>query len=131
VDALYELARAYYPNEADLFGDAYTYRQSSVVVPVQLRALLGNSTASFNIGLGGYYGYRFGGIMREEDGLVLTHYDPQHQYGIVWSYEMRVANLSYAFTWYYQLNDLITPPDGSILPSSQKNTFTFTMGFYF
>lgn len=131
VDALYELARAYYPNEADLFGDAYTYRQSSVVVPVQLRALIGNGTASFNIGVGGYYGYRFGATMHNEDGQVFPTYGSQHQYGFVWSYEIRLANLSYAFTWYYQMNEMIIPPAASVLPPSQKNTFAFTMGLYF
>ena len=131
VDVLYERARAYYPNETHLFGIGDTYWQQSIVVPVQLRALLGNTTASFNLGIGGYYGYRFGANLTDNEGVRVGTYPSQHQYGIVWSFEMRMANLSYGFTNYYQLNDLFTPAPGYIVPAPLKQTFAFTMGLYF
>ena len=129
-DVLYEMARAYYPNEPNLFGGSYTYRQQSVVVPVQLRALLGNSVLSFNVGVGGFYGYRFGAGFESAD-CPPCSFASQHQYGLVWSIEMRMSNLSYAFTNYYQLNDLVGPANGSIIPPAKKHTFAFTIGFYF
>ena len=55
----------------------------------------------------------------------------QHQYGIVWSFELRMANLSYGFTNYYHLNEPFTPAPGSIIPAPIKQTFAFTMGLYF
>ena len=131
VDVLYERARAYYPSETHLFGIGDTYWQQSVVVPVQLRALLGNSTASFNFGIGGYYGYRFNGNLTNNEGVEVGTYPSQHQYGIVWSFELRMANLSYGFTNYYQLNEPFTPAAGSIVPAPVKQTFVFTMGLYF
>lgn len=131
VDVLYELARAYYPNETHLFGIGDTYGQQSVVVPVQLRALFGSSTASFNFGIGGYYGYRFGASLTDNEGVRMATYPSQHQYGIVWSFELRAANLSYGFTNYYQLNEPFVPAEGSIVPTPLKQTFVFTMGLYF
>ena len=131
VDVLYELARADYPNKDHLFGTGDTYCQQSVVVPVQLRALFGNSLASFNIGVGGFYGYRFGANLTDNEGVRVRTYPSQHQYGIVWSFELRMANLSYAFTNYYQLNELFTPAAGSIVPAPLKQTFAFTIGLYF
>ena len=125
------MARADYPNKDHLFGTGDTYCQQSVVVPVQLRALFGNSLASFNIGVGGFYGYRFGANLTDNEGVRVRTYPSQHQYGIVWSFELRMANLSYAFTNYYQLNELFTPAAGSIVPAPLKQTFAFTIGLYF
>lgn len=130
-DVLYDFAHAYYPNEADLFGEGHTYRQQSVVVPVQLRALLGSSMVSVNFGIGGFYGYRFVGNMIDKDGVRLDTYPSQHQYGIVWSTEIRMSNLSYGFTNYYQMQDLFAPAEGSIIPVAKKYSFVFTMGLYF
>jgi hypothetical protein len=130
-DVLYELAQAYYPNDAYLFGLGDSYQQHAVLVPVQLRALFGNSLASFNLGVGGYYSSRFKASLKDGNGQVLQQYPSQHQYGIVWSIELRMANLSYAFTNYYQLNELFTPAAGSIVPAPLKQTFAFTIGLYF
>lgn len=129
-DALYEFAHAYYPDQTALFSSANTYRQQSVVVPVQFRALLGGTLAGFNLGVGGFYGYRFRSTL-DADGTILQTYPSQHQYGIVWSFELRMTNLSFAFTSYYQLQDLFTPPSTSIIPPAKKQSFAFTVGFYF
>lgn len=129
LDALYELSEACYHDEQDLFGPGISYRQYALVVPLQFRLLLGNPSLSINLGVGGFYGYRFSGILYGDDGVIRT-FPAQHQYGIVWSFEERLANLSVAFTSYYQLQDLFVPAPNSIIPAAKKYGFAFTIGFY-
>ena len=129
LDALYELSEASYPDEQDLFGPGLCYRQYALVVPLQFRLWFGGPSLSVNFGLGGFYSYRLAGELYGDDG-VMRFFPAQHQYGIVWSIEERLANLSIAFTSYYQLQDLFVPVLGSIIPAAQKYGFAFTLGFY-
>lgn len=121
---LYEYARAPYPNLANPFDAPMQYRQQSVVVPLQLRYHTMGSI-DFGVGFGGFYGYRFAGSLSSD-----TRFDNQHQYGIMWSFEMRTANLFFDFSFYYQLNTLIPQTAGSIVPDALKNGFSFTLGWY-
>lgn len=127
-DVLYELARAPYPNADDIFGEPDGMRQQSVVVPMQLRVMLGDPSQSLNIGFGGFYGYRFAGKLNLA-GSGVESLDNQHQYGLVWSIEERLANLSLDFTFYYQMQECVA--QHGIVPAGTKNAFTFTLGWYF
>lgn len=129
LDAQYHYARAVYPDIANPYtNQPDIYSEHVVLVPAQIRVLLGSPTMSFNIGVGGYYGYRFSGQMDRESGIIPSS---PHQYGINWSLEYRVANISMDFTWYYQLNNAVNPQSGSIIPPAQHNRFCFTLGYYF
>lgn len=129
LDAQYHYARAVYPDIANPYtNQPDIYSEHVVLVPAQIRVFLGSPTMSFNIGVGGYYGYRFSGQMDRESGIIPSS---PHQYGVDWSLEYRVANISMDFTWYYQLNNAVNPQSGSIIPPAQHNRFCFTLGYYF
>lgn len=126
IDFLAELSNMPYPQANDIFGSHDVYKQTGLLLPVQLHALLGRQ---IGLGFGGYYGYAVGRKLVSSNAV--NSYDAQYQYGLVWSIEERLANLSLDFTFYYQLNDLLTPPPASAIPTCRRNAFTFTLGWYF
>lgn len=128
-DVLYQRANAPYPDEADIFGPADRYHQHGVLVPVQIRAMLGNSTLGLNVGVGGFYGYRFNGSLSHGDAK--TVFAGAHQYGVAWSIELRMANLSFDFSFYNQMNAPFAPAATSVIPSSKLHSYSATLGWYF
>lgn len=125
-DLLVELPRTPYPHAGDVFGEADIYRQTGLLLPMQLRASF--IEGMINFGLGGYYGYAMNRRLTAPDGTTAT-FDNAHQFGVVWSIEERVANLSLDFTFYHQLNDML--PTRNAIPAVKRNAFTFTLGWYF
>lgn len=125
-DLLVELPRTPYPHAGDVFGQADIYRQTGLLLPMQLRGSLFNGI--IYLGLGGYYGYAINRSLTAPDGTTAT-FDNEHQFGVVWSIEERMANLSLDFTFYYQLNDML--PTMNAIPAVRRNAFTFTLGWYF
>lgn len=129
VDGLYDYARMPYPDENDIFGSGVIYRQQSVLVPAQLKLrVLEISGLEFHLGFGGYYGYRFKGTLPQGDQSV--EIPNQHEYGIAWSIEQRMSNISFDFSFYYQFNDLFVPQPQSVIPATKRRMFTFTLGWY-
>lgn len=122
-DVLYFLSKSPYPNVSNVWDTPLGYRQQSVLVPVQLKAILG--TIGVQFGFGGYYGYAFARSLGEQN----IELDNQHQYGTVWSIDLRLANLSMDFSFYSQLNELL--PQVETIPACASKSFTFTLGWYF
>lgn len=124
IDAVYDLNRSAYPYEADLYNGSLTYRRESLLVPATLIIHLGKPSMSFDLGVGGYYGYAFNTSLP-----VCTDF-PQHQYGWQWGFGFSAGPLFWHLMCYYQLSDLFLNGDGS-MPHTQHHCVTWTLGWLF
>lgn len=122
IDAVYDLKRSAYPYEADLYNGSLTYRRESLLVPATLIIHLGKPSMSFDLGVGGYYGYAFSTSLP-----VCTDF-PQHQYGWQWGFGFSAGPLFWHLRCYYQQSPLF---GDAAMPNTEHHSVTWTLGWLF
>ena len=123
--AQYELLRAKYPDESDLFNSCLPYRQQSVLVPVNLLVYIGGAPGmDIYVEAGGFYGRVFSTGFEGETELSI---DP-NQYGINWAVGFRLGKVIISGGRRYQLNPMFVN-DGA--PKAKLHAGNFSIGYYF
>ena len=123
--AQYELLRAKYPDESDLFNSYLPYRQQSVLVPVNLLVYIGGAPGmDIYVEAGGFYGRVFSTGFEGEPELSI---DP-NQYGINWAVGFRLGKVNISGGRRYQLNPMFVN-DGA--PKAKLHAGNFSIGYYF
>ena len=122
--ALYELLRAKYPDENDLFNTYLPYRQQSVLVPVNLLLEFGSSGLDFRLGFGGYYGHLLSTDLKGMPGVQI---DP-NQWGLSWSLGFQFGKVNLTGSRRYQLNPMFS---GTDMPQAKIHSGILTIGYYF
>ena len=123
--AQYELLRAKYPDESDLFNSYLPYRQQSVLVPVNLLVYIGGAPGmDIYVEAGGFYGRVFSTGFEGETELSI---DP-NQYGINWAVGFRLGKVNISGGRRYQLNPMFVN-DGA--PKAKLHAGNFSIGYYF
>jgi len=123
--AQYELLRAKYPDESDLFNAYLPYQQQSLLVPVNLLVNIGGAPGvELFVELGGFYGRVLSTKFEEAPELSI---DP-NQYGIDWAVGFRVGKVRITGGRRYQLNPMFV---GEGAPNAKIHAGSFTIGYYF
>ena len=107
VDALFDRSTSKYPPQEDLLAGSLSYGQSSLLVPAQLKLILGNRTANFQVGLCGFYSYLLRSDLTDHEQGVTERVRilPTDQYGLTWSLSVRLMEkLSMGCSFYYAFN---------------------------
>ncbi|MBR4390596.1 MAG: M20/M25/M40 family metallo-hydrolase [Bacteroidales bacterium] len=123
--AQYELFRAKYPDESDLFNAYLPYQQQSLIVPVNIVLKFGGAPGmDFLLETGGYYGRVLSADFSGKPGLSI---DP-NQYGISWAIGLRLGKVKISGCRRYQLNPFFI---GQGMPNAKLHAGSFTIGYYF
>lgn len=123
--AQYELLRAKYPDESDLFNAYLPYRQQSVLVPLNLLVYIGGAPGvDVYVEAGGFYGRV---LSAEFEGEPELNVDP-NQYGINWSIGFRLGKVNISGGHRYQLNPMFVN-EGA--PKAKLHAGSFSIGYYF
>ena len=123
--ASYEYLRAKYPDENNLFNAHLSYRQQSVLVPLNLHFVFATAGSIYaTLGIGGYYGRVLKAELQE---MPEVQIDP-NQYGLSWSIGFRIGRLKVSGGRRYQLNQMFTN-DGA--PKAKFHAGNFIIGYYF
>ena len=123
--AQYELLRAKYPDESDLFNAYLPYCQQSILVPVNLLVYIGGAPGvDIYVEAGGFYGRVLSAEFGEEPELSV---DP-NQYGINWGIGFRLGKVNISGERRYQLNPMFV---GEGAPQAKIHAGNFTIGYYF
>ena len=122
--ALYELLRAKYPDENQLYNAYLPYRQQSVLVPFNLLLRAGEAGVEVYVGFGGYYGYILNAEVQGAPELQVN----QNQWGLNWCIGLQLGKFNISGGRRYQLNPLFTG-DGN--PDAKLRAGSFTIGYYF
>ena len=123
--AQYELLRAKYPDESDLFNAYLPYQQQSVLVPANLLVNIGGAPGvDIFLEMGGFYGRVLSTEFVEEPELRI---DP-NQYGINWAFGFRLGKVKVSGGRRYQLNWMFVN-DGA--PQAKLHVGNFSVGYYF
>ena len=123
--AQYELLRAKYPDESNLFNDYLPYQQQSVVVPVNLLVTIRGATGmDIFVEAGGFYGRVLSTEFSGKPGLGIN----PNQYGLSWGIGFRFGKVTISGGRRYQLNPMFVN-DGT--PQAKLHTGTFNIGYYF
>ena len=123
--AQYELLRAKYPDESDLFNSYLPYRQQSVLVPLNILVYIGGAPGvDIYVEAGGFYGRVFNAEFGGESELSI---DP-NQYGINWAIGFRLGKVNISGSRRYQLNPLFVN-EGA--PKARLHAGSFSVGYYF
>ena len=123
--AQYELFRAKFPDESDLFNAYLPYQQQSILVPANLLMRVGGAPGvDFFVEMGGFYGRVLSAQFAEEPELSI---DP-NQYGINWSIGFRFGKVKISGGRRYQLNSMFV---GEGVPQARLHAGNFTIGYYF
>ncbi len=96
-----------FPRPTTLLSGSQEYAQTSLMVPAQLKLILGSRTFNFQLGLGGYYSHLLRSSLtdRETDVVDDVRILPTQQYGLVWSLSMHLMEkLTYGITCHYGFN---------------------------
>ena len=122
--AQYELIRAKYPDESDLYNAYLPYQQQSVVVPVNLLVNIGGATGvDIFVETGGFYGRVLSTKFSDKPELSIN----PNQYGISWAIGCRFGKLKISGGRRYQLNPLFT---GANMPKAKIHSGSFSIGYY-
>ena len=123
--AQYELLRAKYPDESELFNSYLPYRQQSVLVPLDLLVYIGGAPGmDIYVEAGGFYGRVFSTGFEGEPELSI---DP-NQYGINWAVGFRLGKVNISGGRRYQLNPMFVN-EGA--PKAKLHAGNFSIGYYF
>ena len=123
--AQFELLRAKYPDECDLFNSYLPYRQQSVLIPVNLLVYIGGAPGvDVYVEAGGFYGRVLSSEFGGEPGLSVD----SNQYGINWSIGFRLGKLNISGGRRYQLNPMFVN-EGA--PKTKLQVGSFSVGYYF
>ena len=121
----YELLRAKYPDESNLFDASLPYQQQSVLVPLNLLVTFGGAPGmDMFVETGGFYGRVLSVDFAGKPGLSI---DP-NQYGISWAFGFRLGKVKISGGRRYQLNPIFVNTGA---PKAKLHTGTFTIGYYF
>ena len=121
----YELLRAKYPDESNLFNASLPYRQQSVLVPLNLLVTIGGAPGmDFFVETGGFYGRVLSDDFAGKPELSIN----PNQYGISWAFGFRLGKVKISGGRRYQLNPLFVNTDA---PKTKLHTGNFTIGYYF
>ena len=121
----YELLRAKYPDENNLFNDYLPYRQQSVLVPLNLLVTIGGATGvDIFVEGGGFYGRVFDTDFTSDPELSVN----PDQWGIDWAIGLRLGKVKISGGRRYQLNKMFT---GDNAPNAKIRAGNFTIGYYF
>ena len=121
----YELLRAKYPDESNLFNAYLPYQQQSILVPANLLVNIGGAPGvDIYLEAGGFYGRVFSVRFEGEPELSI---DP-NQYGINWAVGFRLGKVSILGGHRYQLNPMFVN-DGA--PKAKLHAGNFSIGYYF
>lgn len=121
--AQYELLRAKFPDEDDLFDAYLPYQQQSVLFPLNfiLKGRVGDIPV--DLGIGGFYGRVFDAKLEDAH-----EYINPAQWGLSWTIGFRIGNVKISGGRRYQLNSFFVGED---LPSARIHAGNFTIGYYF
>ena len=123
--AQYELLRAKYPDESNLFNAYLPYQQQSVLVPLNLLINVGGTTGvDVFIEIGGFYGRV---LSTQFAGKPEFTIDP-NQYGIDWAVGLRIGKVKISGGRRYQLNPMFVN-EGA--PKAKLHAGNFTIGYFF
>lgn len=121
----YELLRAKYPDENNLFNSYLPYRQQSVLVPFNLLVKIGGATGmDIFVETGGFYGRVFDTDFTGNPGLNIN----PDQWGIDWAIGFRLGKVKMSGGRRYQLNKMFTNDNA---PNAKIRAGSFTIGYYF
>ena len=123
--AQYELLRAKYPDESDMFNAYLPYQQQSILVPLNLLVNIGGAPGvDVFLEIGGFYGRVLSTQFAKEPELNI---DP-NQYGIDWAFGVRLGKVKISGERRYQLNPMFVE-EGA--PQAKIHAGNFTIGYYF
>lgn len=122
--AQYELLRAKFPDESDLFNAYLPYQQQSVLVPVNFLVKAGDMGLDAYLGFGGFYGRVLNAKM---DGNSEVGIDP-NQWGISWTIGFQLGKVKISGSRRYQLNPMFI---GEGAPQARIHAGSFTIGYHF
>ena len=121
----YELFRAKYPEENDLFNAYLPYRQQSVLVPLNLLVTIGGATGvDIFVEGGGYYGRVFDTDFTNDPELSIN----PNQFSLNWAIGLRLGKVKISGGRRYQLNKMFT---GANAPNAKIRAGSFSVGYYF
>ena len=122
----YELLRAKWPDEGNLFDSYLPFQQQTILVPANLLVNVGGTTGvDVFVELGGFYG-------RVLDAKLLDAHDDNidpNQYGLSWAVGLRLGKVKISGGRRYQLNSFFIGDEG--LPKARVHAGNFTIGYYF
>ena len=119
-DALYEQAKAKYPDETNLYASALSYKGSELRVPVQL-VLQDSDNGSVFWGIGGYYGHRF------KTSLPVSQTIKTDDYGIATEVGLKMGRLGMSVLW---MSSMVPFFEGDGAPLVRQGTGLFKLSFY-
>ena len=121
----YELLRAKFPDEGDLFDSYLPYQQQSLLVPANLVVNIGGTPGmDIFVEMGGFYGR----VLKAE--LEDAHENIDlNQYGLNWAIGFQFGKLEISGGRRYQLNPFFIGDEG--LPKAHVHAGNFTIGYYF
>ena len=120
----YELLRAKFPDENDMFNSYLPFQQQSIIVPAEVLVNLGGAPGvDIFLETGCYYGYVFN---TKFTGEPKENINP-NQFGLNWAIGLRLGKLKISGGRRYQLNPIFT---GANYPTAKTRTGNFTIGYY-
>ena len=123
--AQYELLRAKYPDESNLFNAYLPYQQQSILVPANLLVNIGGAPGvDVFVEIGGFYGRVLNAQFAGESE---TSIDP-NQYGLNWGFGFRLGKVRISGGRRYQLNPMFV---GENVPQAKLHVGNFSLGYYF
>ena len=121
----YELLRAKFPDEGDLFNAYLPYQQQSILVPANLLVNIGGAPGvDIFVEMGGFYGRVISAELEDAHDNI----DP-NQYGISWAVGCRLGKVKISGGRRYQLNSFFIGDEG--LPKAHVQAGKFTIGYCF
>lgn len=122
--AAYETAKAFYPDQTDLFHSKLTFRQSAVEVPLTFIIQNPDPMARFYFGGGANLRYRL------DSSLEGLNYDTnQIQWGWHFMFGVKLGRIFIEDYFYGQSNNLFDKDSGA--PNADLNVTTFKIGLIF
>ena len=122
--AQYELLRAKFPDEGDIFDSFLPYQQHSILVPANLLLKIGGAPGmDIFVETGGFYGR----VLKAD--LLDAHENINpNQWGLSWAIGFRFGKVMVSGGRRYQLNPFFIGDPG--LPKVHINAGSFTIGYY-
>ena len=123
--AQYELLRAKFPDEDDIFDSYLPYNQQSILIPANLLVNIGGAPGvDVFVEMGGFYGRVLSAELKDAH----ENINP-NQWGLSWAIGFRLGKVMVSGGRRYQLNPFFIGDEG--LPSARIHAGNFTIGYYF
>ena len=122
--AQYELLRAKFPDENNLFDSYLPYRQQSILVPAHLLMKIGGAPGvDFIVEMGGFYGRLLNAELKDAHDNINPN-----QWGLSWAISFRFGKVMISGSRRYQLNPFFIGEQG--LPKAHIHAGNFIIGYY-